>query len=117
MFFQQPRPVRCQRLLQVMEARSGEAVHIDFNVCHQLRKFFMGDKLAQQPVIDAAAFQKLHHRVAQTKLRQGRVWEAPVFRLPQKIINGHLIEACQSDKVFVIHFSWSVQFIAAEGGF
>lgn len=58
-FFQQPRPVRCQRLLQIMEARGGEAVHIDFNVCQQLRKFFMGDKLTQQPIIDAAAFQIL----------------------------------------------------------
>ena len=117
MFFQQPRPVRCQRLLQIMEARGGEAVHIDFNVCQQLRKFFMGDKLTQQPIIDAAAFQKLHRRVTQAKLRQGSVWKGPVFRPTEQVINGHLIEVCQSDKVFVIHFSWRVQFIAAEGGF
>ena len=77
----------------------------------------MGDKLTQQPIIDAAAFQKLHRRVTQAKLRQGRVWEASVFRPTQQVINGHLIEVCQSDKVFVIHFSWRVQFIAAEGGF
>ena len=40
-------------------------VHIDFCVCQQFLKFFMGDNLTQQPVIEAFTFQQFHDFITQ----------------------------------------------------
>ena len=79
MFFQYHCPDSSQRTVDVMEPHGSHSVHIDFCVSHQLRKFFVGHHLAQQPGIDSSAFQKRHSFIGQMQFRQRGVDLLPVF--------------------------------------
>ena len=59
-----------QRTVDVMEPHGSHSIHIDFCVSHQLRKFFVGHHLAQQPGIDPSTFQKRHGFIGQVQFRQ-----------------------------------------------
>ena len=115
MFFQYHCPDSGQRTIDVMEPHGSHSIHIDFCVSHQLRKFFVGHHLAQQPGIDPSAFQKRHGFIGQMQFRQRGVDLLPVFCPAEQIVNGHLIKVCQCDKVAVIDFLISVFFIFIAG--
>ena len=91
------------------------AVYVYLRISHKLFKFIIGSNLTQEPVVDTAAFQQRHHFIRQMQFHQRRVGLLSIFCPAQQIINGHLIEVCQRDKVAVVDFLIVVGFIAGEG--
>ena len=75
----------------------------------------MGHQLAEQPIVDPAAFQNIYHFITQTQLMQFGIWVILCFRQAQQVVRGHAVELRQSGDTVRADFLVVVSLIASKG--